>query len=127
MKYFLLGTLLSLSLVAQTKNYTTDQLKALKRVSADQWRGNVENATSRSSTLASTTKGTTDYLSQQLGYTILKYNQTVDLKAEVLAVFEGSYSAGQSATGASGTRNPKAFKIGPGKYDIKDGTIIRSK
>ncbi len=128
MKYFTLIVLFSLSVLsAQTKTYTTDQLKAMKRTSADQWKTASNDSDSRVNTAASTTKGTTDYLAQQLGYTILKYNQTLELKSEVQAVFEGAYSSGQNNTGTGTTRNPKAFKIGPGKYEIKDGIISRTR
>ncbi|HMZ03560.1 MAG TPA: hypothetical protein PLA15_03325 [bacterium] len=122
---FLMSVVLTGIVSAQDKSYNTDQLKSAKRISEDQWKGMLDASSQRSNGFVTAAKGTTDYMATQLGYTVLKYNQTIELKAEVIAVLEGVYSAGQSNAGTVGTRNPKTFKLGPGKYEVKEGIIKR--
>ena len=122
---FLMSVVLTGIVSAQDKSYNTDQLKTAKRISEDQWKGLLDASSQRRNGFVTAAKGTTDYMATQLGYTVLKYNQTIELKAEVIAVLEGVYSAGQSNAGTAGTRNPKTFKLGPGKYEVKEGIIKR--
>ena len=122
---FLMSVVLTGIVSAQDKSYNTDQLKSAKRITADQWKSMLDATAQRSNGFITTAKGTTDYMATQLGYTVLKYNQTIELKSAVIAVLEGVYSAGQTNAGTAGTRNPKTFKLGPGKYEVKDGMIKR--
>lgn len=121
----LLAGLLGTAVLAQDKAYNTDQLKAAKRITADQWKQLQDASNARSQQFVSTTKGTMDYMSQQLGYTILKQNQSLNLTTEVLCVFDNVASAGQNNAGVVGTRNQKSFKLGPGKFEITNGVVKR--
>lgn len=114
----------AVSVFAQDPQYNSDDLKKRKKISESEWNTMLERTQSRSQQFVSTNSGDASVWGQQ-GYTVLKTNQSLDLKSEVNAVFESIASAGQEADGAKTDRKRYAFKLGPGKFEIKDGVIKR--
>lgn len=114
----------AVSAFAQDPQYNSDDLKKRKKISDSEWNTMQERTQSRSQQFVSTNNGDASVWGQQ-GYTVLKVNQSLDLKSEVNAVFESIASAGQKADGAKTDRKRYAFKLGPGKFEIKEGIIKR--
>ncbi|MBX7151406.1 hypothetical protein K1X84_07185 [bacterium] len=114
----------AVSAFAQDSQYSSDDLKKRKKISESEWNTMQERTQNRSQQFVSTNSGDASVWGQQ-GYTVLKINQSLDLKSEVNAVFESMASAGQKTDGAKADRKRYAFKIGPGKFEIKDGVVKR--
>lgn len=120
---FVLSSLL-FPLQAQDKSYNTDELKKLKRISADEWKRLKEDASARAQRYASA--NTSDLsLQSTKGRIIIKSNQILDLKNETEIVLDYFVSGGQDGKGNPAPRNRYAFRIGPGKYEVKDGSFRR--
>ncbi len=122
MMCFLAG--LTNRLMAQDVNYNTDDLKKMKKISADEWKKIRDDAVVKKQRYDGENASDLS-LQTQKGRTIIKYDQTLDLKTEVDAVFDCMVSGGQSTAGVPEKRNRTSFRIGPGKYEIKSGIIKR--
>lgn len=109
---------------AQDKSYNTDELKKLKRISTDEWKRLKEDAGVRAQRNVSANAADLSMQSAK-GRIIVKSNQTLELKNETELVLDYLVSGGQDAKGTPTVRSRYAFKIGPGKYEIKDGFIKR--
>lgn len=114
------------SLFAQDKTYSTDALKSLKKITSDEWKAMGDKSAARSQQFKDVTAGENTAWAEK-GYTVLKMNQTLNLTAEVNALFDYTASAGQNATGVTTAKKRTVFKIGPGNFEIKDGVIKRVK
>ena len=112
------------NLYAQDKSYNTDDLKKMKRISADEWKRLQDDANVKAQKYAG---ANTSDVSLQVtkARTVIKANQTIDLKNETDVVLDYLISAGQDAKGNLAAKVRPAFKIGPGKFEIKDGYIKR--
>ncbi len=109
---------------AQDKSYNTDDLKKMKRITADEWKRLKEDAGAKAQRYSSANASDVS-LQATKGRIVIKANQTVDLKNETDVTFDYLFSAGQDAKGNPAVKNRHSFKIGPGKYEIKDGLIRR--
>jgi hypothetical protein len=109
---------------AQDKTYNTDDLKKMKRITADEWKRLQEEAGQKAQKYA--TASTSDVGLQAIkGRTAIKADQTLDLKNETDVVFDYLISGGQDTKGNLTAKARYAFKIGPGKFEIKNGLIKR--
>lgn len=118
--------MMSASLFAQDKTYSTDVLKSQKKITADEWKAMTDKSAARSQQFKDVTAGENTAWAEK-GYTVLKMNQTLNLTTEVNALFDYTASAGQNATGVTTVKKRTVFKIGPGNFEIKDGVIKRVK
>jgi hypothetical protein len=122
---FIASLAFGLSLQAQDKSYDTDQLKKAKRISQDEWKQMQDQSAARSKQFADVNSGELTAWTDK-GYTVLKSNQTLNLPNDVTALFDYLVSGGQNATGTPTARKRAVFKMGPGKFEIKEGIITRS-
>ncbi len=118
-------TVLNLPLRAQDKTYSTDQLKKARKISQDEWKQMQDVSAGRSKQFYDANSGEMPVWADK-GYTVLKANQTLNLPNEVTALFDYMVTGGQNTTGTALQRKRSAFKLGPGKFEIKDGVIKRS-
>ena len=114
------------TLFAQDKTYSTDALKNLKKITADEWKAMGDKSAARSQQFKDVTAGENTAWAEK-GYTVLKMNQTLNLTTEVNALFDYTVSGGQNAAGVTTVKKRTVFKIGPGNFEIKDGVIKRVK
>ncbi|KAB2878696.1 hypothetical protein F9K33_12095 [bacterium] len=121
--FFILGTQV---LFAQDKSYNTDALKGLKKITPEEWKSMQDKSVARQQQFKDVNTGENTAWAEK-GYTVLKMNQTINLNAEVNALFDFMASGGQNAAGATTTRKRNVFKLGPGNFEIKDGVIKRVK
>jgi hypothetical protein len=117
--------LAALAVHAQDKTYDTDQLKKARKISTDEWKQMLDQSAGRSKQFVDANSGELPSWADK-GYTVLKTNQTLNLPNEVTALFDNVVAAGQSTKGEVTARKRSVFKIGPGKFDIKDGVIKRA-
>ena len=115
---------IGLSLHAQDKTYNTDQLKKAKKISQDEWKQIQDQSAGRSRQFSDANSGEMPVWADK-GYTVLKSNQTLNLPNEVTALFEYMVTGGQNTTGTTFQRKRAVIKMGPGKFEIKDGVIKR--
>jgi hypothetical protein len=113
------------SLQAQDKNFNTDQLKKARKISQDEWKQIQDQSAARSKQFMDANSGELPVWADK-GYTVLKSNQTLNLPNEVTALFDYVTSGGQNTSGTSTQRKRSVFKLGPGKFEIKDGIIKRT-
>lgn len=113
------------NLYAQDKSYNTDDLKKMKRISADEWKRLQDDANVKAQKYTGANASDVS-LQATKARTVIKANQTIDLKNETDVVLDYLVSAGQDAKGNLIVKARTAFKIGPGKYEIKDGLIKRT-
>lgn len=112
------------ALKAQDKSYSTDALKGMKKITAEEWKALQDRSAARQQQFKDAAAGENSAWADK-GYSVLKMNQTINLTVEVNAVFDYMTSGGQNAAGASTPRKRNAFKLGPGNFEIKDGVIKR--
>ncbi len=112
------------NLYAQDKSYNTDDLKKMKRISADEWKKLQDEANVKTQKYLSSNASDLS-LQATKARTVIKASQTLDLKNETDVVLDYLVSAGQDTKGNLTVKARPAFKIGPGKYEAKDGLIKR--
>lgn len=111
-------------LFAQDKSYSTDALKVLKKITPDEWKSLQEKSAARNQQFKDVNAAENAAWAEK-GFTVLKANQTLNLTAEVNALFDYIASSGQDNKGTTTTRKRTTFKLGPGNFEVKDGVIRR--
>jgi hypothetical protein len=101
---------------AQDPNYNTEALKKAPRITQDAWQAMLGKTAATASDQTAKNNGELTSLGQS-GVRVLKMSQSLELAKEETVVFEG-YVSGQAAARCQ-------FKLGPGKFEIKDGAIKR--
>ncbi len=101
---------------AQDPNYNTEELKKAPRITQDAWQAMLAKTAAAAGDQTAKNNGELTSLGQS-GVRVLKMSQSLELAKEETVVFEGFVS------GQAGSRCQ--FKLGPGKFEIKDGAIKR--